>query len=183
MTLNRNPENYFAEVEQVTFSPGNFVPGIEASPDKLLQGRLFAYGDAHRHRVGANSHQLPINQAKAPVNNYQKTAICVLTMAIAKLIMNQIVILKHQKKILQRKLVPLKLKEMLVIIAIIKITLHKQTLCIICCQAKKRNLINNIAASLGQVKNQEIIARQIDLFTRVNPEYGARVAQAIKQQA
>ena len=72
MTLNRNPENYFAEVEQVTFSPGNFVPGIEASPDKLLQGRLFAYGDAHRHRVGANSHQLPINQAKAPVNNYQK---------------------------------------------------------------------------------------------------------------
>ena len=51
MTLNRNPENYFAEVEQVTFSPGNFVPGIEASPDKLLQGRLFAYGDAHRHRV------------------------------------------------------------------------------------------------------------------------------------
>ena len=71
---------------------------------------------------------------------------------------------------------------MLVIIAIIKITLHKQTLCIICCQAKK-SLINNIAASLGQVKNQEIIARQIDLFTRVNPEYGARVAQAIKQQA
>ena len=65
MTLNRNPENYFAEVEQVTFSPGNFVPGIEASPDKLLQGRLFAYGDAHRHRVGANSHQLPINRKSA----------------------------------------------------------------------------------------------------------------------
>ena len=87
------------------------------------------------------------------------------------------------KKILQRKLVPLKLKEMLVIIAIIKITLHKQTLCIICPSEEKENLINNIAASLGQVKNQEIIARQIDLFTRVNPEYGARVAQAIKQQA
>ena len=86
------------------------------------------------------------------------------------------------KEDLMRKLVPLKLREMLVIIAIIKITLHKQTLCIICCQAKK-NLINNIAASLGQVKNQEIIARQIDLFTRVNPEYGARVAQAINQQA
>ena len=104
-------------------------------------------------------------------------------MAIAKLITNQIVILKHQKKILQRKLVPLKLKEMLVIIAIIKITLHKQTLCIISPSEEKENLINNIAASLGQVKNQEIIARQIDLFTRVNPEYGARVAQAIKQQA
>ena len=51
MTLNRNPENYFAEVEQVTFHQGiSFL--VEASPDKLLQGRLFAYGDAHRHRVG-----------------------------------------------------------------------------------------------------------------------------------
>ncbi|MGC3124452.1 catalase, partial [Enterococcus faecalis] len=58
MTLNRNPENYFAEVEQVTFSPGNFVPGIEASPDKLLQGRLFAFGDGHPHPLGAKSHQL-----------------------------------------------------------------------------------------------------------------------------
>lgn len=72
MTLNRNPENYFAEVEQVTFSPGNFVPGIEASPDKLLQGRLFAYGDAHRYRVGANSSQLPINAPKVAVRNNQK---------------------------------------------------------------------------------------------------------------
>uniref|UniRef100_UPI00403F5C43 catalase n=1 Tax=Candidatus Enterococcus willemsii TaxID=1857215 RepID=UPI00403F5C43 len=72
MTLNRNPENYFAEVEQATFSPGNFVPGIEASPDKLLQGRLFAYGDAHRYRVGANSAQLPINSPKATVQNNQR---------------------------------------------------------------------------------------------------------------
>jgi len=72
LELNQNPENYFAEVEQVTFSPGHFVPGIEASPDKLLQGRLFAYGDAHRYRVGANSAQLPINAAKAPVNNHQR---------------------------------------------------------------------------------------------------------------
>lgn len=73
---------------------------------------------------------------------------------------------------------------MLVIIAIIKITLHKQNaLYNLLPSEEKENLINNIAASLGQVKNQEIIARQIDLFTRVNPEYGARVAQAIKQQA
>lgn len=72
MVLNRNPENYFAEVEQATFSPGNFVPGIEASPDKMLQGRLFAYADAHRYRVGANHNTLPINRPIAPVHNYQR---------------------------------------------------------------------------------------------------------------
>lgn len=72
MVLNRNPENYFAEVEQATFSPGNFVPGIQASPDKLLQGRLFGYGDAHRHRVGTNSAILPINSPKSGANTYQR---------------------------------------------------------------------------------------------------------------
>lgn len=72
MVLNKNPENYFAEVEQAAFSPGNYVPGIEPSPDKLLQGRLFAYGDAHRHRIGANNALLPINQPKTEANNYQR---------------------------------------------------------------------------------------------------------------
>jgi catalase len=73
MVLNRNPSNYFAEVEQAAFSPGNFVPGIAASPDKLLQGRLFAYNDAHRYRLGANYHLLPVNSPKGlKVDNYQR---------------------------------------------------------------------------------------------------------------
>ncbi|KSU88621.1 catalase [Bacillus sp. VT 712] len=72
MVLNRNPENYFAEVEQATFSPGAFVPGIEASPDKMLQGRLFAYADAHRYRVGVNHNHLPINRPKSDVHHYQR---------------------------------------------------------------------------------------------------------------
>jgi catalase len=61
LTLNRNPDNYFAEVEQSAFNPGNFVPGIGPSPDKMLQGRLFSYGDAHRYRLGVNHTQLPVN--------------------------------------------------------------------------------------------------------------------------
>ena len=73
MVLNRNPENYFAEVEQAAFSPANFVPGIAASPDKLLQGRLFSYHDTHRHRLGPNYHLIPINQPKcAMMINYQR---------------------------------------------------------------------------------------------------------------
>ncbi|ARP82858.1 catalase [Bordetella genomosp. 8] len=70
MTLNRNPVNFFAEIEQAAFSPGNTVPGIGLSPDKMLLGRAFAYNDAHRNRIGANFHQLPVNQPKVPVNTY-----------------------------------------------------------------------------------------------------------------
>ncbi|WP_328469039.1 catalase [Streptomyces sp. NBC_00448] len=65
LELNRNPENVFAEVEQSVFSPAHFVPGIGPSPDKMLQGRLFAYGDAHRYRVGANADHLPVNRPHA----------------------------------------------------------------------------------------------------------------------
>lgn len=73
MVLNRNPSNYFAEVEQSAFSPANFVPGIGASPDKLLQGRLFSYHDTHRHRLGANYHLIPVNSPKgANASNYQR---------------------------------------------------------------------------------------------------------------
>ncbi|KRE53732.1 catalase [Phycicoccus sp. Soil748] len=65
MTLNRNPENFFAEVEQAAFEPSALVPGIGFSPDKMLLGRAFAYADTHRYRIGPNYHQLPVNRAKA----------------------------------------------------------------------------------------------------------------------
>src|SRR5690606_8643215 len=70
MTLDRNPENFFAQIEQAAFSPGNLVPGIGLSPDKMLLGRAFAYHDAQRNRIGANFHQLPVNKPRVPVNTY-----------------------------------------------------------------------------------------------------------------
>ncbi|AXB45737.1 catalase [Amycolatopsis albispora] len=70
--LDRNPSNYFAEIEQAAFEPANLVPGIGPSPDKMLQGRLFAYPDAHRYRIGANYTQLPVNAPKSPVNSYSR---------------------------------------------------------------------------------------------------------------
>jgi catalase len=72
MVLNRNPENYFVEVEQSAFSPANFVPGIGPSPDKMLQGRIFSYHDTHRHRLGPNFEQIPINRPKAKTSTYQR---------------------------------------------------------------------------------------------------------------
>ncbi len=72
MVLDRNPENYFAEVEQAAFCPAAIVPGIDFSADKLLQGRIFSYGDTQRYRLGANYLHLPVNQPKFPVNNNQR---------------------------------------------------------------------------------------------------------------
>ncbi|WP_280153701.1 catalase [Piscinibacter sp. XHJ-5] len=72
LELNRNPDNYHAEVEQVAFSPANVVPGLGFSPDKMLQGRLFAYHDAQLYRVGTNHQQLPVNRPRCPVHHQQR---------------------------------------------------------------------------------------------------------------
>ena len=70
--FNRNPENYFAEVEQAAFNPANVVPGISFSPDKMLQGRLFSYGDAQRYRLGVNHGHIPVNAPRCPVHSYHR---------------------------------------------------------------------------------------------------------------
>ena len=72
MELNRNPDNYFAEIEQLALSPSNVVPGIGFSPDKMLQARIFSYADAHRYRLGTHYEALPVNAPKCPVQHYHK---------------------------------------------------------------------------------------------------------------
>ncbi|MEC5398567.1 catalase [Uliginosibacterium sp. H1] len=72
MELNRNPDNYFAEVEQAAFSPANIVPGIGFSPDKMLQARLFSYGDTQRYRLGVNFNQIPVNAPRCPFHSYHR---------------------------------------------------------------------------------------------------------------
>ncbi len=72
LELNRNPENYFAEVEQSAFNPASIVPGIGFSPDKMLQGRLFSYADAQRYRLGVNHHLIPVNAPRCPFHSYHR---------------------------------------------------------------------------------------------------------------
>jgi catalase len=72
MEMNRNPENFFAEVEQAAFEPGNMPPGLAASPDKVLQARLLSYADAHRYRIGVNYAALPVNKPHCPVHTYHR---------------------------------------------------------------------------------------------------------------
>ncbi|MFP5341293.1 MAG: catalase, partial [Gammaproteobacteria bacterium] len=83
LVLHRNPDNFFAETEQVAFHPGHLVPGIDFSNDPLLQGRLFSYGDAQLSRLGGpNSHELPINRGLCPVHNFTRDGLH--RMAIAR---------------------------------------------------------------------------------------------------
>jgi len=72
LELNRNPDNYFAEIEQVAFAPSNIVPGIGFSPDKMLQARIFSYADAHRYRLGTHYEALPVNAPRCPMHHYHK---------------------------------------------------------------------------------------------------------------
>jgi catalase len=72
LELNRNPENYFADVEQAAFNPANVVPGIGFSPDRMLQGRLFSYGDAQRYRLGVNHNQIPVNAPRCPYHSFHR---------------------------------------------------------------------------------------------------------------
>jgi catalase len=72
MELNRNPQNYFAEVEQAAFDPASIVPGVGLSPDKMLQGRLFSYGDAQRYRLGVNHKHIPVNAPRCPFHSYHR---------------------------------------------------------------------------------------------------------------
>ncbi len=72
LTLDRNPDNYFAEIEQAAFSPSNVVPGIGFSPDRMLQARIFSYADAHRYRLGTHYEALPVNRPRCPVHHYHK---------------------------------------------------------------------------------------------------------------
>jgi catalase len=72
MVLDRNPANFFAQIEQAAFEPSNMVPGIGPSPDKMLLGRLFSYADTHRYRIGTNYKQLPVNAPQVEVHSYSK---------------------------------------------------------------------------------------------------------------
>ena len=72
IVLDRNPQNYFADVEQAAFAPSAVVPGLGFSPDRMLQGRLFAYADAQRYRLGVNYHQIPVNDPSKNVHHYHR---------------------------------------------------------------------------------------------------------------
>jgi catalase len=185
MVLDRNPENYFAEVEQATFSPGTFVPGIEASPDKMLQGRLFAYNDAHRYRVGANHQALPINRPVNEVNNNQRDG----QMRFDKNGGSSSVYYEPNSlggatESPADNVTPFEVSGEAGTHAYSHDDHYTQPgdLYRLMSEEERARLVANIAGAMAPVESDEIKLRQIGHFYKADPEYGERIAKALNLQ-
>ena len=187
MTLNRNPENYFAEVEQAAFNPANFVPGIGPSPDKMLQGRLFAYGDTQRYRLGVNHACIPVNSPKA-------THACAYARDGAMRINENGGKTKNYEPNsfdgpMQTNEPQSKPIEVHGHTGEQKAPLHKEDndfvqagdLYRLMSEDEKKRLIENIAGGLSAVTRDDIIERSIGHFEKADAEYGKRLAERVKQ--
>jgi catalase len=186
LTLDRNPANYFADVEQAAFDPANFVSGIGPSPDKMLQGRLFAYGDAHRYRLGVNHTQLPVNSPHAAgVANYGRDG-------LMRFDDNGGAARNYEPNSFDG---PVETGEPL------SAPLATDgpsgsyawasregddfsqagALYRVMDEAARARLVANIAGSLSQVSKDEIVARSVAHFQAADAEYGRRVAEAVAE--
>jgi len=186
LVLNRNPENYFAEVEQSAFNPAHFVPGIGPSPDKMLQGRLFAYGDAHRYRLGINHTQLPVNRPHATeAHNYGRDG-------YMRFDDNGGRSKNYEPNSYDG---PAQSNEPLYV----PLEIHGLTgshlwerhpedddfvqagnLYRVMDEEAKHRLIDNIAGQLAVVSRDDVIDRSISYFRKADADYGERLAKAVK---
>ena len=183
MTLNKVPDNFFASTEQSAFSPGVFVPGIDASPDRLLQGRLFSYSDTQRYRVGTNYQMLPVNAPLVPVRNgsqdgtmdfgtpsgdvnYQpsRTRNDNAYSDNAKITTASYVV----TGIAEKKAISIKAPFKQAGTFYRSLDAGQQT-----------NLISNLAGDLGQVKNTEVKEIMVAHFFLADKDYGMRLAKAV----
>lgn len=181
MVLDRNPENYFAEVEQATFSPGSFVPGIEASPDKMLQGRLFAYADAHRYRVGPNHNQLPINRPQCPVHNHQRDGAMAYGDNGGASVYYEPNSFGGPKESPEHKISPFDVSGQAASVAYDHDDHYTQPgdLYRLLSEDERARLVRNIVDSMQPVELVDIKLRQIGHFYKADPEFGTRIAEEL----
>jgi catalase len=186
MELNRNPANYFMEIEQAAFAPSNIVPGIGFSPDKMLQARIFSYADAHRHRLGTHYEALPVNAPHVPVNNYHKDG----AMRFFPNNPNPDAYYEPNsfggpKQVSEYREPPLRISG-----AADRYD-HRagnddfsqpRALWKLFDDAQRKRLYGNIAAAMAGVPDH-IVHRQLALFDTIDPAYAAGVAEALGRKA
>ena len=188
IVLNRNPENYFAEVEQAAFNPAHFVPGIGPSPDKMLQGRLFSYGDTHRYRLGANHMRLPVNQPHAAhANNYAATVRCATDGNHGREKNYEPNSFGGPQQTGEPQWAPIEVAGL----TGNHVPVHHRddndfvqagNLYRLMSETEKQRLIANIAGSLAKVSKPDIIERSVANFRKADTNYGAQVAKAVEQR-
>lgn len=186
LELNRNPDNYFTQIEMAAFSPSNVVPGISFSPDKMLQARIFSYADAHRYRLGTHYESLPVNAPRCPVNTYHKDGAMRFTpnMPNAKAY--------YEPNSFNGPVADPAVKE-----PPLKISgdadrydhrvgnddfSQPRALWKLFDEQQRNRLYSNIAQGMSGVP-QNIIDRQLALFDQIDPAYGNGVRAALKQQS
>ncbi|MGD9483136.1 catalase [Streptomyces sp. TRM70308] len=187
LVLDRNPDNVFAEVEQAAFSPNNFVPGIGPSPDKMLQGRLFAYADAHRYRLGVNHTQLPVNAPKATTaDNYGRDGLMATNPQ------------GRGAKNYEPNSYGGPVETGQALAAPFAVSGHTGThqtpqhakdddffqageLYRLMSPEERQRLVANIAGGLSQVTRDDVVDRNLAHFHAADPEYGRRVEEAVRE--
>ncbi|MED2971320.1 catalase KatA [Fictibacillus sp. B-59209] len=181
MVLDKNPENYFAEVEQATFSPGTLVPGIDVSPDKMLQGRLFAYSDAHRYRVGANHQALPINRPKKEVNNYQRDGQMRFDSNGGGSVYYEPNSFGGPKETPENKQAAYPVYGVAESVGYDHNDHYTQAgdLYRLLSEEERSRLVNTIVEAMKPVEKEEIKLRQIQHFYKADPDYGKRIADGL----
>ncbi len=190
MTLNRNTDNVFADVEQSAFNPNNFVPGIGPSPDKMLQGRLFAYGDAHRYRLGVNYTQLPVNAPRAVahgVDHYHRDGFMRFDGNHGRRKNYEPNSFDGPVQTGEPYWKPFPVSGLT---GTYETPRHPEDNDFVQAgimwrkvldEAARTRLVNNIAESLSKVSREDIIERSISHFRNADPEYGDRVEKTVKE--
>lgn len=181
LTLNRMPKNFFQETEQSAFAPGNLVPGIEPSEDKLLQGRIFSYSDTQMYRLGSNHQQLPINRPLVTVNNNNQEGAMNVGQTTSDV--NYDPSLKEPKlPSSAARAVKTPVNGIVLQQAIAKEQSFKQAgdLYRSYSPIEKNDLIRNLAADLGQVKDAETKNIMLSYFYKADSDYGSRLTKAVQ---
>lgn len=179
MVLNKNPENFFADVEQAALSPANFVPGIEASPDKMLQGRLFSYSDTQRHRLGTNHQQIEVNRPKVDVNHYQRDGYMAVNGNGGSKPNYEPNSMDGPVADSSVKISPFEVEGMADSVMHDSEDYYSQPgdLYRLMSEDEKTRLVQNFADHMRPVTRDDIKLRQIELFYKADPDWGERVAK------
>jgi len=183
IVLNENVNNYFAEIEQIAFAPSHLVPGIEPSADPVLQSRLFSYPDTHRHRLGVNYQQLPVNAPVCPVANFQRDGFMAINNQGSRPnYQSTILPLNHLEPTYTTRDHEVFLGSAaheLSEITDLDFEQPRALVTEVMDEGARKRLVENIASHLGNVKVDKIKERQLSIFAAVDQSFSDAVAEAI----